>query len=133
MLFLIIVSACSKKDLSVQSPDGKIRTEIQLTNGNLTYQVYLRDSLLIGTSKLGVEMEDENFSGKLMMESVSDAKEIKDEFTLHHGKRKLNSYSANERTFHLSNEGVSCCLFLNMARVENFKCCKSNIRIILSV
>ncbi|WP_224995355.1 glycoside hydrolase family 97 protein [Cesiribacter sp. SM1] len=88
----------------VASPDGNLRVAFALQeNGQPAYSIFYRDSLVLTDSKLGLSRTDSDFSKGMTLASVSEPQLVRDEYVMMHGKRRLCTYQANEKSFSLSN------------------------------
>jgi hypothetical protein len=95
---------CKKNNNVITSPDTKISALVGISeNKNAFYTVKYEDKLLIGQSRLGIIREDEDFSGNLYLDSVSNTETIQDEYEMFQGKKRKCSYIANRKVFHLKN------------------------------
>lgn len=103
-LLIGMLAACNpSKDTLLTSPDGNMTVRVHDSNGLATYQIHLHDTVVVDTSRLGIEMTGENFYSDLKLISVSEDKTIDETFSMQHGKRTHVHYLANERTFHFEN------------------------------
>jgi hypothetical protein len=88
----------------VKSPDKAIDVKVELTaNGELNYSVNYKQQQLLQPSKLGLILTNNNFSEGLKLVSVSKPKKVKESYELYAGKRRMNSYEANEQTVKITN------------------------------
>lgn len=91
-------------DTTVNSPDGKIKANIQSgESGEILYNVLSGNEEVIKESKLGIIMEDADFSSKLSLISVSAPETITDTYTLLNGKKKNCIYKGIRKIFHFEN------------------------------
>ncbi|AHM61107.1 glycoside hydrolase [Flammeovirgaceae bacterium 311] len=91
-------------DNTVASPDGQLRITFALQNNEPpTYNIFYHDSLIMADSRLGLRRSDSDFSKGLTLAAVSASQPVSDEYEMLHGKRRLCSYQANEKTFSLTN------------------------------
>jgi hypothetical protein len=108
-LTIIIVTllggiACSNQKSMVTSPDKKLSVHFQVSADNRAlYTVTYDDKMILDNSRLGIIMEDEDFSGNLRLESESAVESVKDNYTMLHGKKQSFSYTGNKKVFHLVN------------------------------
>ena len=68
------------------------------------YTISHKNSIVLDTSYLGIDRSDSNFYSNLSVLNVSEAKTIKDQYTLFHGKQKEITYEAKQYTVSLKNE-----------------------------
>jgi len=105
LLFFLLLW-CGFSELQAQrttqlySPDRKLKVSVFLnTKGELFYDVYHKDSLIMKDSRLGVNRTDADFTTGLKLVSVSPATAIAETYTLLHGKKKRINYHAREQKF----------------------------------
>jgi hypothetical protein len=107
LLFAFLFSAVkvsARSDSDILSPDKKIKVKVEISpSGNATYSIIHSGTEVVKSSKLGIIREDENFSTKLSLISVSSLEEVKDNYVLFTGKRRNCTYLANKKIFHLKN------------------------------
>lgn len=90
----------AQKTTQLYSPDRKLKVSVFLnTKGELFYDVYHKDSLVMKDSRLGVNRTDADFTTGLKLVSVSPATAIAETYTLLHGKKKRINYHAREQKF----------------------------------
>lgn len=95
---------CKAKKNTVTSPNRDISVHFSISqNKNPCFTVRFLGKLVIGQSKLGIIMEDEDFSENLSLVSVSSIETVKDDYEMLVGKKRKYSYSANRKVFHLKN------------------------------
>jgi len=88
----------------VKSPDKAIDVKVELTtNGELNYSVNYKQQQLLQPSKLGLVLTSNNFAEGLKLVSVSKPKKVKESYELYAGKRRQNTYEANEQTIKVTN------------------------------
>ncbi len=115
MLGLFLLGACSRKngttssastesDYLVESPDKSISVRFHLTpDQQAAYSVAKAGVPVLQASRLGVRMEDADFTQGLALEAVSNVEEVQNTYEILTAKRKRNTYKAHKRTFHLKN------------------------------
>ncbi|MDX2194920.1 MAG: glycoside hydrolase family 97 catalytic domain-containing protein [Cytophagales bacterium] len=97
LTFLTLYSCNNKnKTWNVQSPDGKIKTYINLTNGNITYCTMIGADTVIYPSKLGIMRSDGSFATELSFEGAVETNSINESYEMTTGKSKNNINKANE-------------------------------------
>ncbi|MFT3737247.1 MAG: glycoside hydrolase family 97 catalytic domain-containing protein [Breznakibacter sp.] len=97
---MITVEAQTK----IASPDKKTHAYVTLnSNGVLHYSVSFNNETVLEPSRLGLMMEDNDFSKGLKLDEISKPKKIKESYELFTGKKSLINYDANEQTFVVSN------------------------------
>lgn len=102
--FLLLLWAssetASQKATQLFSSDRKLKVSVFLnTKGELFYDVYHKDSLVMKDSRLGVIRTDADFTSGLKMVSVSPVTAITETYTLQHGKKKKINYRAQQQKF----------------------------------
>lgn len=104
-LSLLTSAGCTaEKQYVVPGPDNRISVTFRLTGEKEpVYSIRRGESLIITESKLGIQMEEGDFTKDLYLSSVSETESISDRYEMLHGKRRMNEYKANRRTFTLRN------------------------------
>jgi len=88
---------------TIYSPDRKLKVSVFLNaKGELFYNVYHKDSLVIKDSRLGIDRTDADFTTGLKLISVSPVTTVTETYTLQHGKKKQVNYRAQQRKFSYS-------------------------------
>ena len=120
VLLLQLLFAVAQTKIVVISPDRKIKVEFQVQKGEIFYNISYSKEQVLQNSKLGIVMEDADFSKGLQLVSMGETKLISDSYDLLTAKRFHNIYKANKRiiglknskgslmnmVFQLSNDGV---------------------------
>ena len=99
VLIIILFASCSSDDeWTVKSPDGNLKVVLSLdTTNTIQYAVLLDREMVIESSKLGISLSGKGYSFLRDLKYGGLAiKEIQDDFVAISGKRKINSYHANE-------------------------------------
>jgi alpha-glucosidase len=92
------------ENYTLKSPNDKISVNFWLTpKGTAVYSVSCSGSTVLKQSKLGIVRNDEAFSAKLTLDSVSNVSAVSEDYTLLQGKRLNCSYYGNKRVFYLKN------------------------------
>lgn len=68
-----------------------------------SYTISRNDTVILEESKLGIMMNDADFTQGLVLESVSEIEPVQDNYEILTAKRRNNTYQANRRTYHLKN------------------------------
>lgn len=107
LIVLLLLSVYSEvhaqKNTQLYSPDRKLKVSVFLnTKGELFYDVYHKDSLVIKDSRLGIQRTDADFTTALKMVSVSPVTTIAETYSLLHGKKKQVNYRAQQQKFSFS-------------------------------
>ena len=105
-LLIFTQQSCTLKitENTVSSPDNTIAVNFRLSDDmKAYYDIYYSDSLIMQNSRLGIIMEDEDFSENLVLQSVSSVEIVKDDYQILSAKKRDCSYAGNRRVFHLEN------------------------------
>jgi len=105
-LMIFVQHSCTSKieENTISSPDNKITVHFCISDDmKAYYDIYYSDSLIMQNSRLGIIMEDEDFSENLVLQSVSSMEMVKDEYRILSTKKRDCSYEGNKRVFHLKN------------------------------
>ena len=87
----------------VTSPDGHVAVEFHLgADGAPAYELRRDGAPVLAPSRLGLVLDDADFSTGLKLIGESKTERVKDNYELAVGKRRLNSYRANRRTYRLA-------------------------------
>lgn len=104
-LLICLLAACQQpKEAILKSPDGSITVRVNNSKRLASYLIQLNDTVLMDTSRLGIDMTGEDFYSNLKLVSVSEEKTVEDVFSMKHGKRTKVHYVANEKTFRFENK-----------------------------
>lgn len=106
LFFLSIVAlSCSGKrsNPTFQNADKTIQLTFALDHKTPTCTVAYKGKTVIENATLGLIREDANFYDNMEIVDVSGAETIQDSYTMLQGKRKNNTYSANQYTVQLKN------------------------------
>ncbi|MEA3460943.1 MAG: glycoside hydrolase family 97 catalytic domain-containing protein [Bacteroidota bacterium] len=107
---LVFVSCTEQHSWQLSSPDGKLIMTVKnvLPESTLFYQVTCRtdtgDIMVISSSPLGIEREDQQFIEGLSFVSASPIEAVNETYSLLHGKRKECHNFSNQLTLHFANE-----------------------------
>ena len=86
----------------VASPNGKLTAGFDLdAEGAPHYQIQLDGRPVLQESRLGLVRDDADFSKSLRLVSESPVESIADDYEILTAKRRMNSYRANRKVFHL--------------------------------
>lgn len=89
---------------ALDSPDRRIHVKVELTPGKaLTYSVTRDAKPVLLASSLGLQLAGADLSGNLRMQAASPVKTVRETYTMAVGKKRLNSYRANEQVFPVTN------------------------------
>ncbi len=110
VLVLVFVSCTEQHSWKLSSPDGKLIVTVESIQpeNRISYQVTSRtdtgDIVIISSSPLGIEREDQQFIEELSFVSASRVEAIDERYSLIHGKRKDCHDFSNQLTLHFANE-----------------------------
>jgi alpha-glucosidase len=106
LIAALLVTACGGSvEHHLSSPDKSVQVTFALTaEGSPRYAVTRKGETVLASSKLGVALEDADFTRGLTLVDISAPNRINDSYELLNGKRLQNSYAANEQVFSLVNE-----------------------------
>jgi len=115
LLVIITLLSCAgnRTQWTAKSPSGDIIFRLSLNektdmggSGTLTYSISSGKSVVIESSPLGIDRQDQSFSSDLRFLGTMQ-KFITDSYTLHNGKRSECEYKTNEATFSFANASGS--------------------------
>ena len=84
------------------SPDGRLAVDFQLKAGAARYTIEREGQLVLRESRLGLVRDDADFSTGLSLLGASAAEPVEDRYEILTAKRRVNTYRANRKVFHLS-------------------------------
>jgi alpha-glucosidase len=88
--------------VSVASPDGRLVVDFHLNDaGAPRYAVRLDGRPVLMESQLGLVRDDADFSWGLKLIGASASELVRDHYEILTAKRRINTYQANRREFHL--------------------------------
>ena len=95
-------AAPAPKAPGIASPDGRLVVDFHLSaDGGPRYAVHLDGKPVLLDSRLGLVRDDADFSQGLQLVSVSEMEPVRDQYEILTAKRRLNTYLANRKVFHL--------------------------------
>jgi hypothetical protein len=112
-LFIFCASlfiSCSKE--KNQSPtfsntEKSIIVEVGLDDSKqLFYKIFHQNNLVLDTSYLGIERNDDSFVRNMKITNISDSKNIKESYSMFQGKQKDITYQAQQYVVELENENA---------------------------
>lgn len=98
-LLILFLSNSVRAADNVSSPDGLTVFTVDCIDGRPTYSVSLEGTPFILPSPLGLDTNIGNFTGNLVLESVSDITHVSDSYSLPNIKKSRVDYRANHREF----------------------------------
>lgn len=105
-IFLIIsaISCKTPVDTTISSPDGRIKANLQIDEGGeILYNILFDNNIVLDHSRLGIIMEDADFSKGMKLVNITGPVTVSDSYTMLHGKKKEVSYTATNKIFHFEN------------------------------
>lgn len=86
------------------SPDKTISVQLEIKNGQIFYAVKKDNETVIGSSRLGIDCNDQSFSDGMELLSVAKPVSVKDKYNLKNAKKNEITYIANETVYTLGNK-----------------------------
>src|SRR5690349_588332 len=86
---------------NVSSPDGGVEVRVTVSGGEAHYVIARNGRDILQRSKLGLVRDDADFSMDLRVSNVSAVERVTDDYDILTAKRRVNTYRANRRIFHL--------------------------------
>jgi alpha-glucosidase len=100
----LLISCKPSENMTVAGPDGNISVSLHITDsGEIFYDALCKGSPVLLHSRLGITMDDADFTSGLSLQSISPVEKISGSYALLHGKKKEASYEARSIIFHLTN------------------------------
>src|ERR1041385_3936080 len=94
--------ANESKPIAITSPDETLTAVFRLTTNGEPRYLILRDGWpVLAESGLGLVCDDADFSKGLRLDSSSRTESVRDHYEILTTKRRLNTYRANRKVFHL--------------------------------
>ncbi|HVF97127.1 MAG TPA: glycoside hydrolase family 97 catalytic domain-containing protein [Flavisolibacter sp.] len=104
LLLVYYTSGFAQAPFVISSPDKTIVLTAWVNGGGeARYKISYRQKTVLKESRLGLRLEDEDFSIRLKQLSPSVVEAVKDRYELFTGKRRIANYSANRRIMRLQN------------------------------
>jgi alpha-glucosidase len=89
---------------ALSSPDGRLSVDVTVSpQGSAQYTVYRGGAPVLLSSSLGMKLEGMDLADKLSLAAASPPRTVRESYELATGKRRRNSYTANEQTWTLRN------------------------------
>ncbi len=98
-LIMLTLAGCSVPTTDVKSPDGNISVTVYTENSKPYYQITSKGMEVIESSRLGLSLDGVNLSEGTELVETSSISKITDEYEMLHGKQRLISYEANEKSY----------------------------------
>ncbi len=105
LAFALLVVSVLRAQLSapLTSPDGKLAVTFDLNaDGAPRYSVTHGGATVLRTSKLGLVRDDAGFTRGLKLVGISPTETVHDQYETLTAKRRLNTYTAQRRVYHLA-------------------------------
>jgi alpha-glucosidase len=97
-----IIASSMTAVTEISSPDGKLVAGFFLdAAGTPRYEIQFAGQPVLQDSRLGLVREDADFSKGLRLVSKSWTKRVEDRYEILTAKRRINTYAANRKVFHL--------------------------------
>lgn len=108
MLLAFMVASCQTEKFDTVSPEGDLKVTVQPAEGNVfgeaAFSVDYKGKRILSQSSLGLETDVRKWAGNLKLKSVSNPKQVKDDYTMITGKRSHCVNEASERIYTFENE-----------------------------
>lgn len=103
LLLLAFVPALPASPVArIESPDRRLAVEFSLTDAGRPVYVIQRDGQpVLRESRLGLVRDDADFTRGLRLHGSSPVEPVRDRYEILTAKRRVNTYAANRRIFHL--------------------------------
>jgi alpha-glucosidase len=87
---------------TLASPDGRIAVDFNLNDaGAPRYTIHCEGQLVLRESRLGLVRDDADFTRGLQLLAASVTQPVQDRYEILTAKRRVNTYRANRKVFHL--------------------------------
>src|SRR5689334_13235142 len=104
LLLIAFGSQAQTNPQIVASPDKKLIVQVAITaDKKAVYRVQATGKPVLQDSRLGLRLEDQDFTQGLSLVSASKVEPVSDSYELFTGKKRKVTYKANKRVFHLKN------------------------------
>ncbi len=106
----MVITACQKSvpDTEIHSPDGNLTFKLETkSGGGITYSLSSNETVLLEPSTIGLLGEGLDLGPGLTFTAASEMQQLKEEYTLVSGKKRVHAADFNARMFKLtSNSGI---------------------------
>ncbi|WP_439181766.1 glycoside hydrolase family 97 protein [Carboxylicivirga taeanensis] len=102
---ILSLAGCKQNSL-ITSPNGEVQAIVQLSSGQLTYQVAKNDEVIIQSSSLGFELKEHGQLTEGFVLLNRSHKEVNENWTAVWGPKKINSNHYNEARVELQHEAT---------------------------
>ena len=102
--FMVILTGSCRQDLTVSSPDGRIKVALSVEGGSLGYSISVDSSAFILNSPLGLEAERFNLAGDFAVVGIRKCSH-NESWTMPWGENKVIRDSHNELVATFKNPG----------------------------
>lgn len=115
---VLFFTGCSKsKHNNLINLNATLKVEFDLDSKKRPFFKLLhRDKVVLDTSYLGIERNDQQFFSNMTLKDISKGKYIEDNYTMHQGKQKEIKYTALQYKIALENEnGMTISILFNLS------------------
>jgi hypothetical protein len=88
----------------LQSPDKKLSVRVSVRDGQAGYEIMRNDTVVLEFSKLGIRLENKDFSSNLKLKSVSPVTTVSESYAMLSGKKSQCAYTASQQIFTVENK-----------------------------
>jgi hypothetical protein len=112
-----LISCTKTEKLTLLSPDNQFKLETFVTPGKeLVYSLTCNGETVLEESKIGLKVNDTDFSSNLQITSISPVEAVSDEYNLANNKRSHCNYSANRSELTLAEkDGLTLKIIFQLA------------------
>ncbi|HSX84195.1 MAG TPA: glycoside hydrolase family 97 catalytic domain-containing protein, partial [Cellvibrio sp.] len=104
LLALCLWGCNGQSPVSLSSPDNRIRIDISLDGESAPrYAIAYQGKTVLQDSRLGIALNDADFTGGLTLKGASSVQTINDNYELWTGKQRQVNYTAHEQTLTYAN------------------------------
>ncbi len=104
-LIMLTLAGCSVSKTDIESPDGNISVSVYTENSKPYYQIRSGGIEVIEPSSLGLNLDGVNLSDGTELVETSTVSKISEEYEMLHGKQRVISYEANEKSYTFRHSG----------------------------
>ncbi len=101
LLILIQIVSCAPDSSEIKSPDNSITVDFYVEKGEPGYRILKNNQVVLDSSELGMLFDGADLSKNLELVSSSSISSHSDVYEMLHGKQKMITYEANEKSFSL--------------------------------
>lgn len=104
LFFTPFLLQAQSPNFELSSPDTRLRVKLVLSKGQLRYQIFQNQTILLEPSALGLVLDRTDLSKDLSLVSVSPLQKIRDEYRILNAKKSFVRYEAHQRSWKLKNK-----------------------------